>query len=355
MRCSSVSYKLLVVALLAFTSQSCKKTNGIDNNQVITKPYTLYVVDSSGVVFNTNDGKTFRRASLTADGIPTASLITSGKSILFIKDTKSNIFMSDDEGDNFNPVYNPLSAAAFGQNMMINLHKFGIVDDRIYATTGGGTGVVYNDSNGKKTAWKTDNSAVLTGANVTSYTRLQGGLLIAFDDVNRFVFTKTDDGSPWVKKAAIGLPAAGSGQFFVSHFGDKAIAVDRAATEGVYFSNDAGDTWTKYVYDFPSGTIINHAYAPFEQVLLVSTNYGMYRLSRASNTFETSNFGLDDSTRIYGITGKNDFYKNDATKEYVYIATSTGIYRSEDLGDNWTKVFAGIGQYEDASKFNVIY
>ena len=63
MRNISVVYKLAVAALLAFTVQSCKKRlNGIDNNQIISKPYSLFIADSSGLIEFTNDGNNWTTA-----------------------------------------------------------------------------------------------------------------------------------------------------------------------------------------------------------------------------------------------------------------------------------------------------
>ena len=37
----------------------------------------------------------------------------------------------------------------------------------------------------------------------------------------------------------------------------------------------------------------------------------------------------------------NNIYKNEAVRDYVFAATSKGLYRSDDLGQNWIKVRDG--------------
>jgi hypothetical protein len=86
--------------------------------------------------------------------------------------------------------------------------------------------------------------------------------------------------------------------------------------------------------------------APFDQVLLVGTDsLGVYSLS--GNTFSPINNGLGTTTSVRGIAAKDNVYKNDLVRDYFYIATSTGLYRSQDAGENWERVFPG--------DFTVIY
>jgi hypothetical protein len=66
---------------------------------------------------------------------------------------------------------------------------------------------------------------------------------------------------------------------------------------------------------------------------------GIYRLQ--GGVFVPSNNGLESRTSVFAITAKDDIFKNEATKRYVYIATDKGIYRSEDLGQNWALVKEG--------------
>src|ERR1700759_2978486 len=78
--------KVAVIALLGFALHGCKKpSNGIDNNQVITKPYSLFVADTNGVIYSTNDGEHFRDLDFTADGTRVRALVTSGNNLMMVK------------------------------------------------------------------------------------------------------------------------------------------------------------------------------------------------------------------------------------------------------------------------------
>jgi hypothetical protein len=78
--------------------------------------------------------------------------------------------------------------------------------------------------------------------------------------------------------------------------------------------------------------------AAFGQVLLVGTSqYGMFRVGNGT-IFEQVNNGLESNLIVRNITANSDIYKNKAIKQYVYIATNKGIFRSLDLGANWIMV-----------------
>jgi hypothetical protein len=65
----------------------------------------------------------------------------------------------------------------------------------------------------------------------------------------------------------------------------------------------------------------------------------VYRLS--GTTFVASNSGLHPNPTVYAIVAKENYYKNNVTKQFFYIATDKGIYRSEDLAKSWIKVKEG--------------
>ena len=71
----------------------------------------------------------------------------------------------------------------------------------------------------------------------------------------------------------------------------------------------------------------------------LNDSQGIFRL--VGNSFVPSNNGLVPFTTVYGIVGKQDTYKNNVVRQFVYIATNKGIFRSEDLGQNWTLVRPG--------------
>lgn len=323
-------------ALTAFAFQSCKKTNGIDNNAVITKPYTLYVVDSLGTIYNTNDGNNYKQIIFPADGIPPRAFATYFNSILMIK-SSANAFLSSNEGAQFSSTFSKVSPMAFHQSLIIDVPSF----NRVYIASTDAKGIAYSqDSTGE--AWIADNDNGLgSAASITSFAQLEDGTLVAFDDASRSIFTKPNVGAAWTKKASGGLPPAGNGQMFITNYGNTIVAADATGAEGVYYSTNNGDSWLAYA-GLPTGVPVRTAHSPFNKVLLIGLEgQGVYRLPLGSDTFVPANIGLDANTAARSIVSKSDYFKNDRLKEYVYAACNTGLYRSEDNGSNWTKIKSG--------------
>lgn len=332
MRKISAAYAILALSVFGVATQSCNKNNGIDNNQVITKPYTLYVVDSQGAIFNTNDGLDYKRTVFPPDGLSPVSLVTSGDNIIMVK--SGNTFVSEDDGAHFNLVEVTPSPAGFHQSVVIDLPSF---NNTVYIATP--IGISYSSEHGVKGSWRPDNATQLGGSLISSFTQLMSGTLVAYDDVNKKIYRKDNPTANWAQAGGSGFPA--SGQFFLSHYANTLIAADMSGTSGVWYSNNNGDSWSQYS-GVPTGVRIYSAHAPFEKVLLIGLEgQGVLRLPLGGTTFQPANNGLDNNTIVRGITSKSNSYKNDSRKPYVYIATNTGVYRSEDNGENWIKVKSG--------------
>ena len=339
MRNFSVVYKLAAVALLAFTAQSCKKRmNGIDNNQIISKPYSLFVADSSGRLEFTNDGKLFKTA-FGAQGVNhVPSMVFSGNNFIWV--LANNAHVAEDKelfgGDNFNfnPINLGINPLAKWQSMMINVPSY---DNRVYLAGNSGFGVIYSDSNGKRNSWKVDGgfaSNIAAPVTITSFTQLKDGSVICYDHINNRIFNKTGKLNAWTEVTPMtGLPTGG--KFFLSHFQDITILGDSTGVNGVWYSHDKGANWAQYT-GLPAGAQVQCMLAPFERVFLVGTaQHGVYRLPLNSTSLQASNEGLNNLINIRAMAAKDDLYKTEAVSEYVYLATDFGLYRSVDLGNNW--------------------
>jgi hypothetical protein len=338
MRNFSVVYKLAAVALLAFTAQGCKKRmNGIDNNQIVSKPYSLFIADSSGRLEFTNDGKLFKTA-FGAQGVNHVRSMTFSKNN-FIWVLTHNAHVAEDKelfgGDNFN--FNPINLGvtplATWQSMMLDVPDHG----RVYLAGNSGFGVIYSDSNGKRNSWKVDGnfaSNIAAPVTITSFTQLKDGTLIGYDHINNRIFNKIGKPNAWEEvKPMTGLPTGG--KFFLSHFQDITILGDSTGVNGVWYSIDKGATWAQYT-GLPTGAQVQCMLSPFDRVFLVGTStHGIYRLPLNSTNLQPSNEGLNNLINIRAIAAKDDYYKNEAVTEYVYLATDFGLYRSVDLGNNW--------------------
>ena len=116
------------------------------------------------------------------------------------------------------------------------------------------------------------------------------------------------------------------------------IKPSRPVNIGDRYSDNEGKDWAQYngVPQRP----ITAIHAPFDKVLMVGTDsLGVFIFENGA--FKPTNEGLEDRIVIRGITSKYDLYKNDVRKQYIYLATSKGIYRSVDLGQNWIMVKPG--------------
>lgn len=335
-----VIYKLGIVLGLAFSAGACKPTyDEIDNNNVISKPYVLYAADTFGAIYKTNDGLSFQNV-FGADNYPVSAMVTSGQNMLYIK---KNVHIIENLGqgvNNTNPTFiSASSLAAFGESIIINVPKF---NNRVYLGGVGASGLKYNDSNGRPgisfSNWKDDNDPHFPAGNViTSLTLLDNGTLIAYDDVNKRTFKLLGINQQWA--ATTGAPLPTAGQFFISHMGNAVIAADKTGANGVYYSTNDGNSWTQYT-GIPTTVKILSMSGAFGQTILVGTNgKGVYRLPVGSTAFVTANIGMPKNAIVKSISEKYDYYKNNTSKQYIYAATDQGLYRSQDLGENWVKVY----------------
>ncbi len=329
----------VAVVLLAAAMLSCNKNNGINNNQVIETPYGLYYADSTGALYNTNDGTDIKPMVFPPDGFAPRSIVTAGMNILY---AKVNLSYSTNNGANFNPSYSFINPLAITANCMF----YAADEKRVYiSSTTGALGIAINDSNGYATHWQADNNdtAGISGTiTVTSFTQLANNNMVAYDFVHNRIFIRANIAQKWYEttgsNSATNLPAGS--EFFVSHFANTIIAVDQSGLHGAYYSTDLGKTWTAYK-GLPSTSLLSVA-APFDQVLLVGTDsYGVYQLG-ADNVFHASNNGLGSAIVVNGIVAKQNILKSvTAPQQYVFLATNQGLYRSDDLGSNWIKVQTG--------------
>jgi len=326
---------LAAIAFLAVTTQSCKKENGIDNNNVVERPYVLFAADNKGTIYSTNDGKNYTTV-FAGDGIGIRTLATSGPNLMIVKD--ETLFLSKNDGQNFNPTYKTVVAVPVGIKWPYFI--LDVPDDnRVYLADKNVAGyTVISDWHGeqwyKDSVFKAD-----TPITIESYTRTSGKVLYAYSLTGSklgtsHLFSKTGKDGDWLP---VKTTIASGYNYYLSHNGNTVILTDYDGNNGAWYSNDNGATFTKYT-GLPSVTLYATC-APFDEVLMVGAADGLYRYN--GTTFVKSTAGIDNNTIVYGIAAKSNLYKNDALKKYVYLATSTGIYVSEDLGVSWVKQKTG--------------
>ncbi|MEO6833164.1 MAG: hypothetical protein ABI378_11615 [Chitinophagaceae bacterium] len=333
----SIPFLSLIIALGATLSTGCKKFDNYENNYAIQTPYGVYFADKLGTVYNTNDGKAYNIV-FPADGVPCRALATSGTNFMFLKynrliNANATLFLSENNGVNFNPVFRDALPDITWQNQILNVPAAG---NRIYLASPIGSTVEFSQDNGK--TWEDDATfTALSGFTIQSLTQTKNGSLYAFDYKTLRLFEQISIGQGWTEKFAVN--ALPNGKFQIDHFNNTLVAADFDGTNGVWYSNDFGVNWTQF-NGLPTNHRIFFATSAHDKVLLAGTDsLGIYRL--IGDTFVPSNNGIATQTSVYSIASKEEIYKNQNVKQYIYIAASTGLYRSEDLGQNWVLMRSG--------------
>lgn len=325
------SFLFLLAALVV--AGSCKKSEGIDNNKVIRTPYAVFFGEKLGTITKTNDGFSYQDI-FKPDGVAARAIAVSGDNIIFIKTV---LRYSSNNGVNFNqpvpgqviPNVNPTARWA---SMILD-----VPGDRLYVASLDGSGIEVSEDHGK--SWEPDPSPG-PASNVASFTRTSDGKLYGLDPSGANLYLRPASTASWTAvSAATGLPAGT--EWYLSHSNNTLLAADYTGAQGVYYSDDGGVTWKAYS-GLPTSQEVLSCASPLDQVVLAGTDsMGIYRLDPTTGSFVASNNGLKPFTSVYGITGKQDTYKNGVIKRYVYITTNFGLFRSEDMGRNWVLMKTG--------------
>lgn len=323
----------VAVVLAAFTISGCRKENGIDNNQVIQKPYSLFFSDSAGGLYISNDGLQYTEFFKT-DGTTDRGILVVGKNVLW---AKANLYLSE-AGNAFNPTYDklPYRAVVEWPTMM----HFSPKHERVYIASRDASGIAYSEDSGK--TWTPDTMiGTLPRLPLTSFAELDNGILFGFDNDGKQTGIRMAVNTSWMTRSA-SLPPSGAYQ--LAAYVNTLVAYDSKNTNGVWYSTDTAQTWNQFS-GIAAGEKVLCALTPFGQNLLVGCESGhIYRLNNGQ--FVLSDKGIKGGSAVRGLAAKNDIFKQDAAgnnreNRYVYAATSDGLYRSEDGGLNWVKMFPG--------------
>ncbi|MCC6187350.1 MAG: hypothetical protein IT256_09380, partial [Chitinophagaceae bacterium] len=272
------------------------------------------------------------------DGFPIRSIVTSKQNVLFAK--ANRLYLSEDNGQNFNPlradlINLPLTSMA--PNFILDipgwnkLYVSNLESIRGKVSISPENGTYFNTD----TMWTKDQDSAY---NIESYTFTEGNLLFGYSptgsviDTTKLYVKKTADGR-WEE---VRTNLSKNYQFYLSHNGSSVIATDYNGLGGAFYSSDEGKTFSAYA-GLPVGKKLYSTYAAKNIVLVGTEKNGVYVTT--GTTFATSNSGIDAQTTVYGIVSKENYFKNKVTKTYFYLATSTGIYKSEDMAKSWIKVY----------------
>ncbi|MCF8449210.1 MAG: hypothetical protein K9G49_04995 [Taibaiella sp.] len=389
MRKSSLYYIFGLLTLGVAGLQSCKRSNGIDNNNVVQTPFSLFFSDSSGAMYKTNDGRTYGNFIFPPDGKGCRAISVSGNNILW---AKHHLYYSNNSGKNFNRTYDTLftypdtscmgQLVDLNQSMLVTLPKW---DNRVYtmsASPDAGKnwlGLVYSDNSGNPGSWGLDGTydTVDVGklpVRMKSLTMLANGTLcgLAYSGpaendrahhrnfvragrdesvyANRWrEVTANPDAIPYIyggNTSGTPLPPYGTtytdtGYFYLGHMNNRLIAIDALCRYGAWYSDDLGKNWKQYS-GLPANTSLLCIESPFEEVCLIGTaGKGLYILNVHTGTWQASNKGLGSNLTVRSIAAKKMVYKNGNVRKFIYLATNKGIYESADGGLNWTFTIPG--------------
>ena len=325
-------HKLILGSALLATLASCHKENGIDNNNVVSTPYGLYASDALGTLYNTNNGD-FYKLNFPTDGYPMRAVTTSGTNILFVK---SNTHLSINNGVNFNYTEKEVTKFANWQSLILDVPQWNKLFLAADAATAQSPIKISTDHG---VTWSYDMAwepAGFASFKITSFTQLANGELYAHDAVNNKLYKRATDGANWKEVTMNGMPAGGP--YYLSHINNVLILADYTGVQGIWNSTNSGQNWNQYT-GLP-GRPIYAVSAPFDEVLLVGTDStGLYKL--LGNSFTPANSGMGSNNVVKGIAGKENTFKNGVIARYYYVATSNGIYRSGNQGQDWILVKSG--------------
>ncbi|MES2701214.1 MAG: hypothetical protein V4649_01165 [Bacteroidota bacterium] len=377
MRKRSLYFLCAIVALGGFFS--CNRINGIDNNQVIQTPYSLYFSDSSGALYNSTDGSTFS-VVFPADGQPCRAIATAGMNILWLK---RGLYVSSNNGRNFNNSYSydSLRQDVFrypcvADSLLLNqtaildvkgwknedgspMSKVYTVNDDPNIVGNNVIGLAASDNKMGAAGWwhpergDTDGRMFFYPLYVTSFTQMKSGPVVGYSALSNRVVYRLEK-TLWKETTAnptglpgVGVPGADAGTglpdtaYCIGHYNDRLIAlINDCPSHGAWFSDDTGRNWSAYS-GLPGNTLLCIA-SPFEQVCLVGTRgAGLYILNTNTGAFQQSVNGLATNLSVRSITAKQNVFKNGNIQRFIYIATDKGIYQSKDGGINWTLTVQG--------------
>lgn len=342
MKLKNLYGKLALAGFMALTLHSCKKENGIDNNNVVQRPYALYAVDSFGYIYHSNDGNEYETV-FPGDGTPLRALTVIKNKIFIVKGDL--VLYSTNEGRNFNPIEKGLVNVPKNipnANFILSVPSL----DRVYITNflsirGKISQSPYENNDFAYFLIDSSFTDADTPFQVQSFAYTDNQILYGLSNtgsVNNVskLYYKTGKDEKW-KPQVTNLPSMPN-LFYLNKWGNAIVATDFGGIQGAWYSNDTGKNFTAFT-GLPVGVNYPATCAAYDKLLIGTEKMGVYLYNGSS--FEPSNSGLPSGTSVFSIVAKDNYYKNGQVKKYFYIATNKGLYRSEDLAKSWVKVKDG--------------
>ncbi|MFA5805466.1 MAG: T9SS type A sorting domain-containing protein [Melioribacteraceae bacterium] len=248
-------------------------------------------------------------------GASIKTLAISGNNIFAV--TNVGVFLSTDNGINWNAVNNGLTATLFSCIAINNNNIFvGTSDRGIFLSTNDGS------------SWTAVNDG-LTETNVNALAISNNNIFAGTG--NRGVFLSTDNGLTW-KAANIGLPT--NNYIFSILVNGNNIFASFGGGKGVFLSTNNGSSWKSVSIGLPSNGAVNVLAIRGNNIFAGTSDQGVFLSTDNGSTWLPVNNGLSSiaNIRAFAINGN-----------HIFAATWTdGVFLSTDDGLNWTPVNNGL-------------
>ena len=180
------------------------------------------------------------------------------------------------------------------------------------------------------------------GFPVAAFCKLSTGRLFTnFNSGNAYLRYSDDNGISWNSVKSLGNTH--DFQYITSSTADEIFAF---ATDGNYYSADAGTTWTALPVQAFNTDQIKYAVCTRKGRLLVTTaQHSLYLSSDKGKTWTYANNGLGSTTLLSSVAEDKD------GNLYATSHEIESLFKSTDAGNTWTVLIQGSGQEMDYDIF----
>lgn len=280
---------------------------------------TVYVgTDGNGILRTSDNGNTW--VPMNDAKTQTATVFTLATDGAFL--IAGGYFLEN--GNAFKGVLAALDSIPVWQKTGLQINTVSSVyctPTSIFAGTGDGSIYIADDLGVR---WKERGGAGLPSGNTTMYAlRQAGNYLFASMDagVSGGVYRSADNGRTWGLTGTMNTTPYGASQFSLYYTNGELLA---GGITGVFRSTDYGDSWT-LTSEKPAVARFLHFKDPY-----------LYRPSY--RTLDNGYFWAKYDTML----PTPNQWDMCSLMEHIYIATDSGIYRSNDKGNSWLRLNKGL-------------
>ena len=156
--------------------------------------------------------------------------------------------------------------------------------------------------------------------------------IIYAGDMQGSIFVSTDAGQHWTMRSHVSSSSITLLSLTVDPSGTKIYA---STTTGLVISIDNAQSWQQINSSLlPVDTYTVPVFTSGKQVYIGTMHHGLFVSNDDATTWRTEGSGLSQAIAINAIA-------YDELQHHLWIATSTGVYRSDDAGASWQALNTG--------------